>query len=104
MVLGGVLGYFIPVFTYSISYSFYDRTQFDIQIENMFGGMKVNDSLTDETIIVAYSFNLQQPRFYSKFFAQYLPEIFDLTLAQAVQASISTPFIFDPFIYTNGKG
>lgn len=59
MILGSVLGYYIPVLTYTLSYSVYDRTDFDIEINSMFGGASITNALTDEVLILAYSYNQQ---------------------------------------------
>ena len=39
-------------------------------MEAYYGDKTVEDALTDEILIVAYEYNSQQPRFYSKYFAR----------------------------------
>lgn len=59
MIIAGVLGYYVPVVVFSISGSFYDRTTLDLTINKMFGSAKLTEALTDEVMIVAYSFDMQ---------------------------------------------
>lgn len=65
-IIGGLLGFYVPAVVEYIQKSFYDRTELDKIIDQMVGGINIQDSLTDEVMIVAYSFDMQQPRFYSK--------------------------------------
>jgi len=39
-------------------------------MKDMLGGYKIKDALTKELLIVAYDYNGQQPRFYSKWFSK----------------------------------
>ena len=64
-MLGGVLGYFIPTLIYSASGSMYDRTNLDIAINTLLGDTRISD-INTEVMIFAYSYDLQEPRFYSK--------------------------------------
>lgn len=57
LVIGGLLGYFVPVGIYKITRSTYDRTQIDDIINKLFGQNRVEDALTDELLTIAYSFN-----------------------------------------------
>lgn len=59
MIISGVLGYYIPVVVFSLSGSYYDRTALDFAINKMFGSAKLTSALTDEVMIVAYSFDMQ---------------------------------------------
>jgi hypothetical protein len=59
MILAGVLGYYIPVFVYYISGPFYSRENMDKIIYDMFGDAKITEALTDEVLILGYSFDLK---------------------------------------------
>ena len=42
-----------------------------------------------------------EPRFYSKFAANTLPNVYNVSMALAAEASSSSPFYFKPKSYTN---
>jgi hypothetical protein len=47
------------------------------------GHANFSQILTDETLIVAYDYNSQQPRFYSKYFSKINPKIYDVKICNA---------------------
>jgi patatin-like phospholipase/acyl hydrolase len=71
-------------------------------LSDMFGQYRIEDALTDEVMAIAYSFNAQQPRFYTKFNSVNNPKIYNLTMADAVGASSSLPIYFEPKVLVNG--
>ena len=62
------------------------------------------DIAVDDLLIPAFEFNQNEPRFYSKWFAEYDPGIYDVELWEAVLSSSSAPIYFDPNTRTNGYG
>ena len=60
--------------------------------------------LTDEALVVSYDYNSQQPRFYSKFYAERDPKIYNVTLNIATAASSAAPGFFKPMSRVNGYG
>ena len=70
----------------------------------MFTNTRITDMIADEAMLVAFSYNVQEPRFYSKYAADLDPKTYDVTMALAVQASASTPIFFRPKEYVNGHG
>ena len=57
----------------------YDRTNLDTLLETYFGGIYITEALTDEVFLVSYSFNAQEPRFYSKYNARKNPGVYNVT-------------------------
>jgi len=70
----------------------------------MYGKYNVSEVLTDEILLMAYSFNAQEPRLYSKSASRGIPDIFNVPLSWATGASSATPVYFDPKVYNNSKG
>ena len=60
--------------------------------------------MTNETLVVAYDYNSEQPRFYSKYFSLTNPKIYAKQLSDATKASSAAPTYFDPATNTNGYG
>ena len=84
MLIFGLLGWGLPTLVYNLSFSFYSRTEFDTLISNTFGNAMMNDSLTDEVMIFCYSYNAGEPRFYSKYFIEKEPSIYDISFTSAL--------------------
>jgi len=57
--------------------------------------------MTDEVLIVAYDYNSQQPRFFSKFYSNLEPPIYNVTVGNATGASSAAPTFFDPKFIQN---
>jgi len=74
----------------------YDRSGLDSIMTDYYGGKNVEDAITDEVLIVAYEYNSQQPRFYSKYFTNQDPGIYNVTMGNATGASSAAPTFFDP--------
>lgn len=66
------------------------------------GAAGIMDVLTDEILIVAYDYNSQEPRFYSKFYAEIDPYIYKVNLDIATGASSAAPTYFKPKHRVNG--
>ena len=64
----------------------------------------MSDALTDELLLMSYSFNDGEPRLYSKYNAQQNPNTYNLSLAQAAEATSAAPIYFDPKVIVNGWG
>lgn len=45
----------------------YDRKAYDEKVFSMFGATPITEALTDEFLILAYSYDNNEPRFYSKY-------------------------------------
>jgi uncharacterized protein len=104
LILGGVVGYYLPVAVFFLGTSNYNRATIDGILKEHFGHATINDILTDEALVVSYSYNAQEPRFYSKHEAARVPEIYDVTMDLAAGATSAAPGYFDPRIYENKKG
>jgi len=55
-------------------------------------------------LIVAYDYNSQEPRFFSKYFSRENPGIYDVPLDEATGASSAAPIYFDPKTHQNSFG
>lgn len=104
LILGAVIGYFVTVGIFAATDSKYERENFDKILRSYFADYTVENALTEEVLIVSYSYNAREPRFYSKYEAKTKPEIFNVTMDVAAAAASATPLYFDPYIYVNGKG
>ena len=68
------------------------------------GKYKFSDVLSDELLVVAYDYNSQQPRFFSKYFSSIEPAIYDVPIGDATGASSAAPTFFDPKTQIDGYG
>lgn len=76
--------------------SLYDRTQMETLMETLIGERNISESLFDEMLLVAYEYNSQQPRFYSKFFSKIDKGIYDVKMSLATGGSSAAPIYFEP--------
>lgn len=74
----------------------YDRHKLDKLMKDRLSAAKFDNILTDEILIVSYDYNSQQPRFYSKFYKNWYPYIYDVTLDIATASSSAAPTYFKP--------
>jgi len=65
-------------------------------MEQLIGGKNISDSLFDEMLLVAYEYNSQQPRLYSKYFSNTDKAIYDVKMSLATGGSSAAPFYFEP--------
>ena len=65
-------------------------------MQDLLGSYNIKDVLSDEILIVAYDYNSQEPRFYSKYFSQVDSAIYDIPVGNATGASSAAPTFFDP--------
>lgn len=104
LILGGVLGYYIPTFVYYMGNSNYNREIIDGYLKSFFGHARTKDILTDECLIVSYSYNAHEPRFYSRYETERKPGVYNVTLDIAAGGSSAAPGYFDPKVFENGRG
>jgi patatin-like phospholipase/acyl hydrolase len=55
-------------------------------------------------LVVAYEYNSQEPRFYSKYFMHQDPAIYDVPIGNATGSSSAAPTFFNPHQVINGYG
>lgn len=96
MLLGAIAGKYIPKTINSLTHAKYDRSGLDAIMTDYFGDKTMTDILTDELLITSYEYNYEQPRFYSKYFTEQEPGIYDVTIGNATGASSSAPTYFNP--------
>lgn len=60
--------------------------------------------LTNELLVVAYEYNSQEPRFYSKYFVHQDPGIYDVPIGNATGSSSAAPTFFNPNQVKNHYG
>mmetsp|Transcript_12911 Transcript_12911/g.20010 ORF Transcript_12911/g.20010 Transcript_12911/m.20010 type:complete len:97 (-) Transcript_12911:341-631(-) len=73
-------------------------------MKNLLGHYNIDEVLTDEILIVAYDYNSQEPRFFSKYFSREDSAIYDVPVGNATGASSAAPTFFDPKQQLNGYG
>lgn len=73
-------------------------------MKDMLGDYNIKEALTKELLIVAYDYNGQQPRFYSKWFSKHEPEYYDVPIGSATGASSAAPGFFRPKINKDKYG
>jgi patatin-like phospholipase/acyl hydrolase len=103
-ILAGFLGYYVPIGITALSSSQYDRKTYDDAIEGLLGNFMVEDALTDNVMMVSYSWNAAEPRFYTKGTSRADPGVYNVSLALAAEASTATPYYFQPKVFTNQNG
>ena len=68
------------------------------------GVWRFNDIHNHELLAVAYAYNQQQPRFFSKYFNYKMKSNYDVVIGKATGASAAAPTFFDPQVIENGYG
>jgi patatin-like phospholipase/acyl hydrolase len=68
----------------------------------MFGSQMVSGAIADEVMIVSFSYNVQEPRFYSKLLANSTPKVYDVSMQLAAAAASAMPGFFNPKTFVNG--
>lgn len=101
MILGtlilGVLGFILMPWIYRSTHSFYDRRGIESIADEKFGTTAlITSALTEEVLIVSYDYNAHKPRLFSKYYANRTPELYNVTFADASEASSAAPIYFDP--------
>jgi patatin-like phospholipase/acyl hydrolase len=102
--IGVVFGKYIPQSLNTINHSLYSRASLDNIMRKLLGNFTVSQVLTDELLVVAYDYNSNEPRLYSKYFAMREPLIYDLKVGNATGASSAAPTYFDPKVNENAFG
>lgn len=106
-----ILGVFIGFASSSLSvfiinelgFSIYNRKGLDEATVTYLGkDTRWDEIMVDDLFIVSYSYNDQEPRFYSKWFNNFNPGTYSVPISTAVASSSSAPFYFQPNTYTNG--
>lgn len=57
LILGGVIGYYLPIAVFYLGNSNYNRATIDAILFDYFGHATMDEILTDEALVVAYSYN-----------------------------------------------
>lgn len=102
IIVGMILGVNIPYLINKINHSLYSRKSLDNIMKTLLGDYKIDQALTDELMIVAYEYNSERPRFYSKWFAERNKDIYNVPIGNATGASSAAPTFFDPKVNVNG--
>ena len=82
----------------------YDRSSLDNIMFKFLAGINLPQAITDDVMLVAYDYNSQQPRFYSKYFYAEDSLIYGVEVYEATGASSAAPTYFDPKFVLNGYG
>ena len=104
VLLGFFIGGFLPWITNLLSNSLYDRKNIDKIMMDYLGAEKFDNILTDELLVVAFEYNQQEPRFFSRYFSHQNPAKYDVIIGEATAASSAAPTFFDPRIGYNDYG
>lgn len=104
LIIGLILGIKIPSIVNMLTHSSYSRVSLDNIMQTLLGKFHINQSMTDEILIVAYEYNSQEPRFFSKYFSKMEPKIYDVPVGNATGASSAAPTFFDPKVQKDGYG
>jgi patatin-like phospholipase/acyl hydrolase len=104
VVLGYYLGTKLPAAYVKLTHADYNRYYLDNSMNATFGEFKISEVISDEMLIVAYDYNSEEPRFFSKYFAMLDPFIYDVPVGNATSASAAAPTFFDPKVIKDGFG
>lgn len=96
LFLGIVLGLGVPQLSSMLSTSLYDRRAIEGLMDELIGQQNISAAMFDEMLLVAYEYNSQQPRFYSKYFSKLQPGIYDIKMSLATGGSSAAPVFFEP--------
>lgn len=99
-----VLGIAIPKGIDRLSHANYNRASLDHIMHELLGQYSFNQALTDELLVVAYDYNSQEPRFFSKYFANMYESIYGVSIGNATAASSAAPTFFDPRVQVDRYG
>ena len=103
-LLGLYLGFKLPGLAQMVLNSKYSRKSLDDIMLKLVGKSRIEDALSEEVLIVAYDYNTQEPRFFSKYYASVDPSIYNVTFNEATGASSAAPTFFDPKVRDDGYG
>lgn len=73
-------------------------------MNELIGEYGVEDAMTDDVCIVAYDYNSQSPRLYSKYFAEKVPGVYRVKMSEATAGSSAAPAYFAPNSYLDMYG
>lgn len=61
----------------------------------------MEDALSDDLFLLSYSYNIREPRYFTKNFAmnKTMSQDYDVEMVFATQATSATPYYFDPLIH-----
>lgn len=79
----------------------YSRASLENVMVELLGDYRIDEVLSDEVLVVAYDYNSQEPRFFSKHFSHADSGIYDVTVGNATAASSAAPTFFDPKVQMN---
>jgi len=82
----------------------YSRKSLDIVMHKELGAYGFGSLLVQELLVVAYEYNSMEPRFYSRYFLNQDPGIYDVPIGNATGSSSAAPTFFDPHKVNNGYG
>ena len=74
----------------------YSRSSMDKIMAELLGGWTFKSVYPHELLVVAYEYNQQEPRFFSKYFNYLDSGNYNVTVGQATGASAAAPTFFDP--------
>jgi patatin-like phospholipase/acyl hydrolase len=95
LIVGLAAGYYVPEKIGSLFSAKYDRSGLDTIMTEWFPDY-IENVITDEILITSYEYNFEQPRFYSKYFSEQEPGVYNISVGDATGASSSAPLYFDP--------
>lgn len=94
--IGSFVGYAIPQGLSFLNNSLYSRESLEKIMDDYLGYAQIEDALTDELLVVAYNYNGQEPRLFSKYFSNQAPNFYDVKMSTATGASSAAPLYFEP--------
>ena len=104
VLLGVILGFGVPTIWNKLGNALYDRSAITNLMNELIGVYHVKDAITDEVCIVAYDYNSQSPRLYSKYLSNKVPGIYDVKMSVATAGSSAAPAYFAPNSYYDTYG
>ena len=95
-MLGIILGASLPRIINLLTSSLYDRVEIEGLMRELVGNRNISEAMTDELLLVAYEYNSQEPRLYSKYFSNKSEEHYDVLYSYATGGSSAAPGFFEP--------
>lgn len=103
-VFGVVLAPLSIFITTKLEFSFFNRKGLDEATQRYLFNYTWDDLIIDDLFIASYEFNSKLPRFFSKYYNWVDPAGYNFLIREAVAASSSAPFYFEPMKHTNKFG
>ena len=101
LIFGALIAFPLSTAAFRANKALFSRSGLDAAYDEFVGDTLISEAITDELFIIAYDYNNQEPRFYSKKFIELDPGVYNVSIGFASGASASMPGGFPPQVWRN---